>query len=283
MSMSANDEFSLLKNVPNVLRARGFRLYTQGGRRLTDLWLNGGAAVLGHTMPNMLRELKNTASRGLYAPFPHFTERRFLKALSQLFPNRVFRIFAAPPEELALNIINTDKHGFTRINKEEDGKSGVSIKFWRPYTDPSDPFAADSPLIIAALPGIQSWRNGLPLGLCVIAAASEELLSHLPPNDILPPVLLTMASRGVYNLLASPERGKPALPRVNKALNKSRWRRKGIYLYLKEKPDNDTRILLFNKFLESGFLLPPTPAHPLILPAELSDGEESKLAQLLLE
>ena len=287
--MTDNDsggEFSLLKNAPAVLRARGFRLYTQNSRCLIDLWLNGGAAALGHTPPNILHELKNTASRGLYAPLPHFAENRFLKALSQLLPNRVFRIYAAPPEELALYTVNTDLHGlngFTQINKAEDRKSNVNLKLWRPYIDPSAPFTVDdTPLIIPVLPGIQSWRSGLPLGLCVIAAASEEIIPHLPPNDILPPVLLTAATRGVYNLLASPERGKLALPRVNKALHNSRWQRKGIYLYLKEKPDNGTWVTLFNKFLEAGFLLPPIFTHPLILPGELSDGEEAKLAQILL-
>jgi len=34
---------------------------------------------------------------------------------------------------------------------------------------------------------------------------------------------------------------------------------------------------LFKQFLEAGFLLPPTPSFPLILPAEMSDGEEAKL------
>ena len=91
------EEFSLLREIPAVLRARDFRLYTDGGKRLVDLWQNGGAAILGHTPPSLLRELKNTASRGLYAPFPHFLEGRFLKALSSIFPGRDFRLYAALP------------------------------------------------------------------------------------------------------------------------------------------------------------------------------------------
>jgi hypothetical protein len=34
-------------------------------------------------------------------------------------------------------------------------------------------------------------------------------------------------------------------------------------------------------FLEKGFLLPPSPHEPLILPGMLSQGEETKLANLL--
>jgi len=270
--MTANEnkgEFSLLKQVPTVLRARGFRLYIQGGKRLIDLWLNGGAAVLGHTPPNILRELKNTASRGLYSPFPHFTEGRFLKALLRLFPGRSFRLYAAPPPELA---------GLF--------SSGIA-SLWRPFIDPASPFAAaDSPLLVPVLPGIQLWRGGLPLGLCVVAAESESHLEQLPPGDTLPPVLLAVAARGVYDLLASHERAKPVLPRVFKALEKSRaeqrWERQGIYLNLKEKPEKDEWAALFSQFLDAGFLLPPTSAQPLILPGELSDGEEAKLAALVM-
>ena len=265
-------EFSLLSTMPYVLRARGFRLYTQDGRRLIDLWLNGGAAVLGHPPPNLLRELKNAASRGLYAPFPHFTEARFIKALSRLFPGRYFRIFAAPYAHLS---------SLYRIG---------AVGLWRPFTDPALPFAVSedekSPtFLIPVLPGIQYWENGLPLGLCVAAAKSETHLCELPIGDTLSPVLLSVAARGVYDLLASPNRAKPAFPLVAKALQKNsaklRWRQQGIYIYPKERPGNDEWASLFSQFLEAGFLLPPNPSQPLILPGELSAGEEAKLAAVL--
>jgi len=275
---------TILNSVPVVVRARGFRLYTQGGNRLVDLWLNGGAAVLGHTPPNLLRELKNTASRGLFAPLPHFTESRYIKALSRLFPGRSFRLYAAPPPELA-----------------ELFKSGAA-KLWRPFADaasgedaspedasPEDasPFAAekDTPLFVPVLPGILSWREDLPLGLCAAAAESESRLLELPAGDILSPVLLSAAARGVYDILASPERAKPSLPRVEKAMRtdgfRKRWKRQGIYLYPKEKMENDEWAALFGQFLEAGFLLPPSQTQPLILPGELSPGEEAKLTAAL--
>ncbi|MDR1839707.1 MAG: hypothetical protein LBQ93_09030 [Treponema sp.] len=270
--MTANEnqnKFSLLKQIPTVLRARGFRLYTQNGKRLVDLWLNGGAAILGHTPPNLLRELKNTASRGLYAPFPHFTESRFLKALSKLFPNRSFRLYAAPPKELA-----------------ELFTSGA-VKLWRPFTDAAVPFTIEKnspPILVPVLSGIQLWRDNLPLGLCVVTAESENQLANLPVSDILSPVLLAVATRGVYDLLSAQDRAKPNFPRIAKALQTSKtWQRRGIYLYPKEKRESETWPALFNKFLDAGFLLPPTPSQPLILPGELFDGEEAKLAACLLE
>ena len=241
-------------NIPTVLRARGYRLYTEGGRRLVDLWLNGGAAILGHTPANMLRELKNTASRGLYAPYPHFTQGRLLKALLKLFPGHSFRLYAAPPAELP-----------------------EKIELWRPYSK-ADKTPA---LFIPVLPGIQTWRNNLPLGMCIIAAKDESLLSGLPESDKLSPILLAMAARGIHDIIAAPERAKLNLPRITKALKNSIWQQQGIYLTLKEAIAPEKWENLFNKFLEAGFLLPPAQSHPLILPGELSDGEEAKLANML--
>jgi hypothetical protein len=269
--MEIKNNFNLLKNIPHVLRARGFRLYLAGGKRLVDLWLNGGAAILGHTPPNLLRELKNTASRGLYAPFPHFTEGRYLKVLSKIFPGRSFRLYAAPPHELSV-----------LFNKGE-------AKLWRPFTNPDSPFAVteNAPVLVPVLPGIQLWRESegaeLPFGLCIAAVESEKQLTQLPPSDIFSPILLAIAARGLYDILASPERAKPLLPRTfnELTLKNSRWQQEGIYLSLKEKPKNSEWTELFNHFFEAGFLLPSNPAHPLILPGELSDGEDAKLAALI--
>jgi len=264
--------------IPHVMRARGYRLYLSNGKRLIDLWLNGGAAILGHTPPNKLRELKNIASRGLYAPFPHFAEGRLLKALIKLFPGYSFRLYAALPEGL--------------ING--------GIKLWRPYTNPDNPFAVDDmPLFIPVLPGIQTWRNGLPLGLCIVSCLTncekseqipkkesadiKNILEQLPPSDALSPILLAVAARGIYDILAAPERAKPMFPRLEKALKTgtSIWHKKGIYLTLKKELVPEEWDMLINKFLEVGFLLPPTPDYPLILPGELSDGEEAKLASVI--
>jgi hypothetical protein len=269
-----------------VLRARDFRLYTKAGR-LVDLWQNNGAAVLGHTPPALLRELKNTASRGLYAPFPHFLEARYHKALSRIFPGRDFRLYAAPPPELEKLIANG------------------SAALWRPFADPASPLGVpENPtVLIPVVPGIQTWRGGLPLGLCVLAVSEAAAigqgglssgglssgglsLSDLSPGDLLPPSLLAVAVRGIYDLLsAAPARTNLNYPRIAKALKNGEgqkfWQRGGIYLTPRQEPSQTEWASLFRRFLENGFLLPPVPSHPLILPGILSHGEEAKLAALL--
>jgi len=260
-----NNEFSLLKMVPTVLRARDFRLYTGKGR-LVDLWQNNGAAILGHTPPSLLKEIKNTASRGLYAPFPHFLEARYHKALSRVFPDRAFRLFAAAPPELETLVA--------------DGSAAL----WRPFADSASPLGVPEspPILIPVVPGIQAWRSGLPLGLCVLAVKDAAAIG----GDYLPPVLLAAATRGVYDLISvARARANPAYPRIAKALKNNEkqnfWQRNGIYLTPRQKPSQTEWETLFRRFLENGFLLPPLPSQPLILPGILSPGEETKLALLL--
>jgi hypothetical protein len=278
-----NGEFSLLRLLPHIVRARDFRLYAADGRRFVDLWQNGGAAVLGHTPPLFLREIKNTASRGLYAPFPHFAEQRFIKALSQILPGRSFRIYAAPPAELIAH--NAIREMF------RNGNAGI----WRPFLDfclpDAAPMGEGPPLVIPVLPGIQGWRNGLPLGLCVCTSFPGLGEEFLPPGDFLPPVLLAAAARGIWDLIAAaPERTGPQWPRVNKALKNSRWQRRGIYIFPQNQAETAPAVsivseewaALFRRFLDAGFLLPPVPYQPLILPGILSPGEEAKLAEVLL-
>jgi hypothetical protein len=261
----------LLRLVPTVLRARDFRLYTKAGR-LVDLWQNNGAAVLGHTPPSLLRELKNTASRGLYAPFPHFLEARYHKALSNIFPGRTFRLYAAVPPGLETLVAEG------------------SAALWRPFVDPASPLKVpeNTPVLIPIVPGIQTWRGGLPLGLCVLAVKNEAEIGQdiLPPGDLLPPVLLAAAIRGIYDLIAAaPARANPIYPRIASALKdgegRNFWQRGGIYLTPQQDLPQAQWEKLFRRFLENGFLLPPVPSHPLILPGVLSTGEEAKLADLI--
>jgi hypothetical protein len=254
--------------VPVILRARGYRLYTQDGRRLIDLWLNGGAAILGHTPPNVLREIKNTASRGLYAPFPHFTEGRYLKALAKLFPGHVFRLYAGG--DAVKNItknFRTEYTEGTENTEEEENK----ILLWRPFVNPEKPFEVKE--------GLDLFVPVLPFSPCVLAAKSESLLAQFPPGDALSPILLAAAARGLYDLLAAPESAKPVMPKVFKALKSNKtWKREGIYLTLKKESTNAEWETMFKKFLDAGFLLAPDPSQPVILPGELSAGEDAKLA-----
>ena len=260
----------LLRMVPEVLRARGWRLYTNKGR-LVDLWQYGGRALLGHNPPGLLRSIKNSAERGLYAPHPHFTEKQFSKALSALLPGRSFRIYES--EAFLCNALRA---------------AGITPVLWRPFLNPEAETALFSAPVLA--PVLPCPYPGAPAVLALHPEKHEETAGSLPPPHLLSPVILSAAARCIYDLLAAPERGKTHFPKLDKAVKKSpAWKQQGIYLtytgMLNEKAENNEEHYtgLFRHFLEAGFLLPPGPEEPVILPGELSPGEEAKLAGLMQE
>jgi len=265
-------ERELLRLLPRVLRARDFHLYLENGKRLVDLWLAGGRAILGHKPPMVLGELKNAAERGLFTPLPHPTERRFLKALGELFPGRAFRLYA-------------DSSSLRRALEEATEKK---VSLWRPLTESpminrsTDSISSDGDdnqqeahILIPVLP----W----PLGPEALVL-SKDMDETFPAGETIPPVLLAPATRALYDLLAVVKDGSRAgrvYPKVEKAIKGSLWQRQGIYLTLEKETDREKYSGLFKRFLEGGFLIPPSPVEPLILPASMSDGEEAKLAALL--
>jgi hypothetical protein len=245
-----------MPNMPLIKRARGFRLYTQNGAWLTDLWQCGGAAVLGHKPAHVVRELKNTAECGLLAPLPSIYEKRLLKVLPLLFGTNSGAIF---------------RFWQGQILQEE--QSALDIP-WRPFSD----FDTKAPLFRAILPCPLA-----PQLLVMEKAAAEKFL--LPPPLPVSPIILAATIRAIHDLLASPERGKVQFSLITKAFaNESlakNWTLNGIYIY----PREDIRRqwpAVCALFLEQGFYISPSPSDPIILPGELSKGEETKLANLLL-
>jgi len=271
----ANNDEELLRLLPKVLRARDFHLYTEGGKRFVDLWLQGGRAVLGHKPPGFLLELKNAAERGLFSPFPHPLERRLTKALAVFFPDRSFRFYndsismfhaikkALSGKGASFNCSAIPDPAFPDTNAEK-----VNVTLWRPFVEP----LPQAPILIPVLP----W----PLGPAVLAL-DKGMDASFPQGELIPPVLLAPAARALYDLAAqirSRNSSRQRYYRVEKAIG-SVWQRRGIYLTTRV--DGEKYAELFRSFLEAGFLLPPQASEPVILPAVMSKGEETQLAKLL--
>jgi hypothetical protein len=261
---------SLLRLLPPVLRARDFHLYTpnrrETGGRLVDLWQGGGAAILGHKPPAVFREFKNAASRGLWSALPHPLEKRLLKALGRLFPGRVFRVYAA----------GTSPAGLLEA-------PGLSL--WRPFLDEAFPLAApeEIPVLCPLLPGLGRVHGRISGPLILAVDPLFEKTHPLPPSELIAPAVSAALTRGIYDLIAAgPERGRCPFPKIRAALSESPWERRGIYLFPREPPPPEAWEALFRRFLAEGFLLPPDPEDPLILPGLLSSGEEAQLAGLLV-
>ena len=265
--------------MPNVLRARDFHLYLEGGKRLTDLWRCGGRAVLGHKPSRVLAELKNAAERGLFAPLPHPLERRFLKALTAFFPGRAFRLFR---NEDALRQALTEAGLSPAIDAPFAdpafpcrGGEKAPVSLWRPFLEET----VTDTVFVPVLP----WPQGP-----AVLVLPESMEDTFPAGELIPPVLLAAAARALYNLAAvrktfGVKRGGPEYPKLRKALDGGQWQRRGIYLTAKADTSGETYRTLYLRFLEGGFLLPPVLEEPAVLPLVMSAGEESKLAKLLAQ
>jgi hypothetical protein len=244
---------------------------------LVDLWQYGGAAVLGHTPRSLLRELKNSAERGLFTPFPHPLENRFTKALSRLFPGTSCRVYADEASlRRALAIA-----GFADAAQDPFPDPGVraplweTLSLWRPFL-PIEKVETPGPLFLIPV---------LPWVLAPKAVIFDQTLdSHalgFPPSDFLSPVLLAGTTRAVEDLCLWLQRGQGNFPLIRRALSEGIWRQRGIYLHHGEALDEEAYTERFFRFLAEGFLLPPGKEEPLILPGSLSKGEEARLAALL--
>ena len=255
---SALQSEELLRQLPPVLRARDFHLYLNGGQRLTDLWLMGGRAILGHKPSRFVLELKNAAERGLFTPLPHPAEKRLIKALTQLFPNHTFRLY----------------NEYSSLHRAVEA-AGISnsqdkcIHLWRPFHKD----LRDAQVFVPVLPWPQAPA---------VLVLDESLDASFPDGELIAPVLLAPATRALYNLLAAGDNGaRPQYQSINKALSKThKWKCQGIYLTRNPEIKENWKDL-WEHFLEKGFLLPPSAFEPLILPGILSKGEEAKLAGLL--
>jgi hypothetical protein len=219
-------------------------------------------------------------------PWPHPLEKRFFKALALIFPRRVFRVYgpgvslAEFREAAGLSGPVFDPAGPARSGP---GEGDAALSLWRPFLDEEAPLAVpDRGVLIPVLPGL-GWVQGRPSGPLVLALDPALEAEHpLPPPDLIPPAVLAALTRGIYDLIAAAsDRGKP-LPAINAALSKGPWRRRGIYLSPEAPPEPEAWGRIFRRFLESGFLIPPDPGEPLILPGLLSPGEGAKLAGLFL-
>jgi hypothetical protein len=158
------------------------------------------------------------------------------------------------------------------------GRPPEPYSLWRPFLDEEAPLAVpgDIPVLAPVLPGGASG----PLILAIDPAF--EKARPFPPSDLIAPAILAVLVRGVYDLIAAaPERGRP-FPKIFAALSGDAWKRRGIYLFPAGIPAGVAWEALFRRFLAAGFLIPPDPAEPLILPGILSPGEEAALADLLV-
>jgi len=87
----------------NVRRARGYYLYTDKKKRILDMYLSGGRAILGHRPKGVLARYKRELSKALFGVFPTKAAFELKKALRLMFPD--YNSIVCATKEKAVSIV----------------------------------------------------------------------------------------------------------------------------------------------------------------------------------
>lgn len=277
--MSGIDE----DRMPRIVRARFHYLYDHRGRRYIDLAASGGRAILGARPEGLSRELKNVLARGLLQSYPSVYARRLKNQTAGLIPTHGDIRILAGPERIppALALAGAAAGGLLDPALEELTPDCAAL--WRPFC-PADWNKAAVLVPVLPFPGdfapaLLCFRTGAG------AAGPKDKLKDEPAAALL---LAGLARAAALLAAALAETAGPASagktpggkkPPVWGDFDGLGWPRKGPYLRFPrvegEYPD------FFRRGLQAGYILPPDPREPVIIPGELSPGEAAGLKKFL--
>lgn len=228
--------FNIAQKYGSVKRARGCFLYTEKRVRLTDLYQEGGRAILGWGAKGTFTVLKNVLDRGITGSFLTDFSSKTVKCKSQL-SRAVSTLFAS------------DRTAFVFSSKSDALKAALAISkestsVFKPWISADVKWSEIDCVIFApALP----WTDNI----FVLAAKSEFVCNghssenakcHSParPENLsfdfeseLSAPLCAAVTRSVYDLIkALQEREEKNWFIYDKILTKY-WTRKGPYLFPK--------------------------------------------------
>lgn len=220
--------FNIAQKYGSVKRARGCFLYTEKRVRLTDLYQEGGRAILGWGAKGNFTVLKNVLDRGITGSFLTDFSSKNIKCKSQL-SRAVSALFASDRTTFVFSSKSDALKAALAISKE-------STSVFRPWISADIKWNEIDCIIFApALP----WTDNI----FVLAAKSEfvcnghsparsENLSFDFESEISAP-LCAAVTRSVYDLIkALQEREEKNWFIYDKILTKY-WTRKGPYLFPK--------------------------------------------------
>src|SRR6056297_168025 len=275
--------------IPEIRRARGYRLYDAHGNRYIDFYQNAGAAMNGHRLDGALLVFKATAARGLWAEYPTVWKGRLERQIRQLFPF-VERVFTFPNLELALSALSDyfkrpvrilETPGADRESRDMEGLENLGIIRWRPFamTQGEMRQLIEGKFGEVFIPAVPFPGNFLPVPICRIRGGSfEPLASREVPycrSGGTSPVLEALLVKAVAQtreLVANPQ------PELWKQFDLPGIERTGPFLRFCM--DGLEYEGFFTELLKHGILLPP-PSHgvrmPAIVPGEYDPGEVAPL------
>lgn len=293
------------KRYGNVKRARGIYLYTEKSVRLTDCFLDGGRAILGHGGGKAKTAFKDCFERGANGFYDSGLLSAFEKAVKQLLPRNftTIRLYtektAAPLEGISYSLESAREKAGAALEQTsfslESSREKTEPVLWRPWLEISgksteQPIGypkiqivhnvdGDFPAIVKIVPPFPYATE-----LCVYAfstACGEEMLQNLPKNDIVPAPLLAAFTRGFYDLKIALGTYTENDFKANSRVFEPFFIRNQCYLFPKISEEKYKDFVL--KCLDIGIVISPDYNVPSIMPWRANPGDLKKISKINLE
>ena len=239
-----------------IKRARKCFLYTAKGIRLTDLYQEGGRAVLGWG-GSVFTVLKNVLERGITGSYftdyssPCGRERSQLdRAVSALFGDeRKAYVFSSKQAALEAAI----------------SVSAQSTSVWKPWNGVNvDPRTVDCLVFAPALP----WTNDI-----FLLAVKSELNTwpdHFERESFLPAPVCAAVTRSIYDLIKALQEREEKHWFIYDQIISKYWERKGPYLFPKV-PESEYQAFVLH-CLDCHLVISPEYNQPSIVPFGADKG-----------
>ena len=243
-----------------VQRARGCFLYTKKGVRLTDLYQEGGRAVLGWGGTAFTR-FKNVLNRGITGSYITEFEVQTQKAVAKLL-NSPRTVLFYPSYASALKAALT--------------VSPNGTVFYKPWNPAESDFSGQDCVIIAPpLPWTQTVYivAAIPEVVEVALAAGRTV----PVSERIPAPLNAAVARALFDLAAELPRRSEKDWFLYDNLISAYWERKGPYLFPKVLEEQYKSFVLH--CLDCALVISPDYNTPSIVPFGADRGVFSKLKQ----
>ncbi|WP_191018163.1 hypothetical protein [Treponema zioleckii] len=253
----ANEIFS---RFGNVKRARGYFLYTEKGVRLTDMFLEGGKAILGwgHEGTGAFTIFKNALERGACGSFQTCFENQLHRAVCELLGLRT-------------NFFFNDKNKALAAAKEISSAEPFFYFPWREENSKLD--ESDCVIFQPTLPWCEDF---FVLAVKSTLNIEENIKKSLSENEvIIPPPLQAALARSIYDLIKQLQvREEKNWFAYDTVLTKY-WTRNGPWLFPKVPKEKYEDFV--SHCLECALVVSPVYEIPSIVPAGVDKGNFTKL------
>jgi len=262
MSENLNLSKEIYSRFGTIKRARKCFLYTAKGVRLTDMYQEGGRAILGWG-GSVFTVLKNVLERGITGSYftdfssPCGRERSQLdRAVSALFGDER-RAVAFPCKQAALEAAIS--------------LSAESTSVWKPWNGANvDPRSIDCIVFAPALP----WTNDFFL-LAVKAEVAEQSLNDFEKQSFLSAPICAAVTRSIYDLIKALQEREEKHWFIYDQIISKYWERRGPYLFPKVPESKYADFVLH--CLECNLVISPEYNQPSIVPFGADKGNFSLL------